>query len=271
VKIIDSNSFLIVRFILPPLEMKDYLDEMSDRFNTRSFIDLDPISIPHQFSSKEDIEISGFLTASISWGNRKAILKGAKNLMELLDHQPFDFVMNHQAKDLKRLDSFVYRTFNGVDLKQFILSLRHVYKYHQGMESIFTAGMKDEINPQKTIHHFRNVFFERNKSARTTKHVADPMAGSTAKRINMFLRWMVRQDKHGVDFGLWKNISPSQLSLPLDVHTGNVARKLGLVTRSQNDWKTVVEIDQVLRSFNSSDPIKYDFALFGLGAIEGMK
>lgn len=257
--------------ILPKGDMKDYLDEMADRYNTSSFIDDDPVSVPHQFSKKEDIEISGFLTATISWGNRKAILAGAHKMMQLLDHQPYDFVMNHDARDLRSLNHFVYRTFNGEDLKQFIRSLRHIYLNHHGLEKLFTEQMIGKVNGQHAIHHFRSCFFESNKSERTTKHVADPLSGSSAKRLNMFLRWMVRKDHRKVDFGIWKGISPSQLSLPLDVHTGNIARKLGLLQRKQNDWKAVEEIDDVLRGFDPQDPVKYDFALFGLGAIGGLK
>lgn len=244
---------------------------MADKYNTRSFIDADPVSIPHLYSRKEDIEIAGFLTASISWGNRKAILAGAQKMMEMMDHQPYDFVMNHDERELKSLNRFVYRTFNGEDLKQFIRSLRHIYQEHHGLEHVFSTYMKGELNAQSAIHHFRNCFFEKNKSERTTKHVADPMSGSSAKRLNMYLRWMVRRDKRKVDFGIWRHIQPSQLSLPLDVHTGNVARKLGLLQRRQNDWKAVEEIDMVLRSFDPVDPVKYDFALFGLGAIGRFK
>lgn len=260
-----------MNLILPKGDMKDYLDEMSDRYNNNSFIDDDPVSIPHLFTKKEDIEIAAFLTATISWGNRKAILKSAKRMMELMDHQPYDFVLHHDRHDLKSLQNFVYRTFNGDDLKQFIISLQHIYVAHQGLEVVFTDKMKNASNPQMAIHHFRTCFFESILSQRTTKHVADPLAGSSAKRLNMFLRWMVRRDKRGVDFGMWKHISPSQLSLPLDVHTGNIARKLGLLHRSQNDWKAVEAIDQVLREFDPNDPVKYDYALFGLGAIGGFK
>lgn len=248
-------------------ELKDFLDEKVVLYNQPTFIESDPIQVPHKFDKKEDIEISGFLTASIAWGNRKSIINNALKLMHLMDHAPFDFVINHKESDLKSLDSFVHRTFNSEDLKQFIKSLNHVYKEHGGMESVFSKYAEaDSI--QKSIHEFKNVFFEIPHLGRTKKHVSDPLKNSAAKRINMFLRWMVRKDNAGVDFGIWNTLSPSLLSCPLDVHSGNVARNLGLLKRKQNDAKALKELDDSLRALDPTDPVKYDFALFGLGVFE---
>jgi uncharacterized protein (TIGR02757 family) len=253
---------------LNPAELKSFLDEQVDRYNVRAFIELDPISIPHLFTKKEDIEIAGLLTATISWGNRKAIVTNAHRMMALFDHQPFDFVMNHSTSELKRMQSFVHRTFNAQDLKQFVISLRNIYLNAGGLETVFTKGMKGQSNTALAISDFKKEFFAEASSARTLKHVSDPMQGSSAKRLNMYLRWMVRKDNRGVDFGIWKNISPSCLSVPLDIHSGNTARKLGVLARKQNDWQAVVELDTALRNFDAQDPVKYDFALFGLGVME---
>ena len=248
-------------------ELKEFLDTKVDFYNSPKFIESDPIQIPHNFSLKEDIEISAFLTATISWGNRKSIINNANRMMSLLDKAPFDFVMNHRDQDLKKLLTFVHRTFNGADLIQFIKSLRHIYEHHDGLERLFLKHAKT-TSLQPAIHEFKSVFFEIEHLERTKKHISDPLKNSAAKRINMFLRWMVRDDKSGVDFGKWKTIDPSQLSCPLDVHSGNVARKLGLLKRKQNDAKAVLELDKSLRKMDSSDPVKYDFALFGLGVFE---
>ncbi|WP_178988846.1 TIGR02757 family protein [Winogradskyella schleiferi] len=249
-------------------ELKDFLDEKVNLYNHPKFIESDPIQIPHLFSKKEDIEIAGFLTATIAWGNRKSIIKNAHQMMDLLDHSPFDFVMQHQASDLERFEGFVHRTFNSDDFKQFVTSLRYVYQQHQGLEAVF-AKYAEQASLQQSIHQFKNVFFELPHLERTKKHVSDPLKNSAAKRINMFLRWMVRNDNNGVDFGIWESVSSSQLSCPLDVHSGNVARKLGLLKRKQNDGKALVELDQALRKLDPTDPVKYDFALFGLGVFEG--
>ncbi len=249
-------------------ELKEFLDEKFEQYNHPDFIESDPIQIPHQFNTKEDIEISAFLTATIAWGNRKSINANAKRMMQLLDHAPYDFIMGHQERDLEALLPFVHRTFNGDDFIQFILSLQHVYTHHGGLEEVF-AKHSEPHSTQKGIHEFKTLFFEMEHLARTEKHVSDPMKNSAAKRINMFLRWMVRDDVHGVDFGIWKKLSPAQLSCPLDVHSGNVARKLGLLKRTQNDGKAVAELDTALRKLDALDPVKYDFALFGLGVFEG--
>ena len=248
-------------------ELKDFLDTKVVQYNNPKFIESDPIQIPHLFSLKEDIEISAFLTATIAWGNRKMIIKNANKMMELLNHSPYDFIVNHQQKDLDTLEKFVHRTFNSIDFTYFIKALQHIYKNHNGLEAVFSA-YADATSTQTSIHHLKKVFFELEHPQRTQKHISDPLKGSAAKRINMFLRWMVRKDNAGVDFGIWKTLSPSSLSCPLDVHSGNVARVLGLLTRKQNDAKALAELDQNLRKLDANDPVKYDFALFGLGVFE---
>ena len=248
-------------------ELKVFLDEKVILYNNPSFIETDPIQIPHQFSIKEDIEIAGFLTATIAWGNRKMIINNANKLMDLLDNSPFDFIMNHEQSELKRFDNFVHRTFNTIDIIHFLKALQHIYQNYNGLEN--TLSIKDNSKTyQKSISYFKQLFFEIPHQLRTQKHISDPLRGSAAKRINMFLRWMVRNDSCGVDFGIWKTHNPANLSCPLDVHSGNVARKLGLLTRKQNDWKALKELDQNLRNLDKRDPSKYDFALFGLGVFE---
>ena len=248
-------------------ELKEFLDEKVTLYNNPKFIESDPIQIPHLFSKKEDIEIAAFLAATISWGNRTMIIKNSYKMMELLDNSPHDFIINHQEKDLDSFDSFVHRTFNSIDFKQFIKSLQHIYKNHQGLEN--ALRIKDGTkNYQTAIHNFKKLFFEVDHQQRTQKHVSDPLKNSAAKRINMFLRWMVRNDKAGVDFGIWQTHNPAFLSCPLDVHSGNVARKLKILTRKQNDWKALAELDKSLRNLDKNDPVKYDFALFGLGVFE---
>ncbi|HWS60643.1 MAG TPA: TIGR02757 family protein [Flavobacterium sp.] len=249
-------------------ELKSFLDEKVLQYNTLDFIESDPVQIPHLFSQKEDIEIAGFLSATIAWGNRKMIIKNALKMMDLMGNSPYDFVMSHTEDDLERLDIFVHRTFNGHDFASFIRSLQHIYKNHNGLEAVF-AKHQESNSMQKSISEFKKVFFEIEHQSRTQKHISDPMNGSAAKRINMYLRWMCRQDNKGVDLGIWKSISPSLLSCPLDVHSGNVARKLSLLTRKQNDGKALAELDLKLRELDPNDPVKYDFALFGLGVFEG--
>jgi len=248
-------------------ELKEFLDEKVIQYNNPRFIESDPIQIPHQFSLKEDIEISGFLTATIAWGNRKMIIRNANRMMELMGSSPYDFVMNHKEHHLEEFEGFVHRTFNEIDFTFFVKSLKNIYTNYGGLESIFSQFSGDKTY-KRTIHQFKKTFFEIGHQQRTTKHVSDPMKGSASKRINMFLRWMVRNDNCGVDFGIWKHTPMSKLSCPLDVHSGNVARKLGLLTRKQNDWKALEELDSSLRKIDSNDPVKYDFALFGLGVFE---
>jgi uncharacterized protein (TIGR02757 family) len=249
-------------------ELKEFLDEKVNLYNNPNFIETDPIQIPHQFSIKEDIEIAGFLTATIAWGNRKMIITNAKRMMELMGNSPYDFVINHKDYQLEALEPFVHRTFNSIDFKTFIIGLQNIYVNHGGLETVF-ANHQQPNSMQIAIAEFKKVFFEVPHLQRTTKHISDPLHGSAAKRINMFLRWMVREDNKGVDLGIWKNISTAALSCPLDVHSGNVARKLGLLARNQNDSKALAELDTNLRLLDANDPVKYDFALFGLGVFEG--
>jgi uncharacterized protein (TIGR02757 family) len=245
--------------------LKEFLDEKFNKYNCHNFIESDPVSIPHKFSKKEDIEIAGFLAATIAWGNRKAILKSANRLIAWMDFAPYDFVVNHSQKELNVFNKFVYRTFNGIDCVYFLKSLQNIYKNLNGIESVFNQGYKQNYSVKDAIIFFWNIFFALRHEKRTQKHLANPQKGSAAKRINMYLRWMVRNDNKGVDFGIWKQISPADLMMPVDVHSGNIARELGLLTRKSNDWKAVEELTGNLRLFDSTDPVKYDFALFGLG------
>lgn len=247
-------------------ELKKFLDEKVLQYNHPKFVTSDPIQIPHSFSKKEDIEISAFLSSTIAWGNRTMIIKNAKRMMEIMDHDPHNFIINHTEKDLSNIE-FVHRTFNAIDFAYFIKALQNIYKEHNGLESVLLPA-KEEMNYQNAIANFKTLFFELDHPSRTEKHISNPLKNSAAKRINMFLRWMVRDDNSGVDFGIWKTHSSAKLSCPLDVHTGNVARKLKLLTRKQNDWKALEQLDTALRSFDPSDPVKYDFALFGLGVFE---
>lgn len=250
-------------------EIKEFLDEKVDYYNRISFIDSDPVQIPHKYTKKGDIEIAGFLAATIAWGNRKMILRNANRMMELLDDSPYDYILNAGDEEFDVMESFVHRTFNSIDLVYFLKALRNIYRNRGGLEAIFSQYMTRN-SMQPAIHEFHKIFFELPHEKRTERHVSDPFKGSAAKKINMFLRWMVRKDNRGVDFGIWNTVSPAVLSCPLDVHSGNVARTLGLLTRKQNDARAVAELDAVLRSFDNMDPVKYDFALFGLGIFEGL-
>ena len=250
-----------------PQKIKEFLDEKVVQYNNPRFVESDPVAIPHRYERKEDIEISGFLAATIAWGNRKMIVQNGLWMMDLMGNSPYDFVMSHREEDLYLLEGFVHRTFNHTDLVYFIKALKNIYLNKGGLEAVF-AGSVTETSTQPAISKFKELFFSLPYPERTTKHVSDQANGSAAKRINMFLRWMVRNDGCGVDFGLWKSISPSQLSCPLDLHSGNVARKLGLLTRTQNDAKALAELDFNLRQMDRMDPVKYDFALFGLGIFE---
>ena len=249
-------------------QIKQLLDNRILKYNRFDFIDTDPIQIPHRFAIKEDIEIAGFLTATISWGQRKSIINNANRLMELLDNSPYQFIIEADNADWKRVERFVHRTFNGGDCLFFLDSLKNIYLHHAGLENVFFTGYQYENSIFSGLKHFRKVFLSIPHEKHPTKHISDVSANSAAKRLNMFLRWMIRNDDNGVDFGLWKKIPPSALMLPLDVHTGNVARGLGILNRKQNDWKAVEEITSLLRSFDATDPIKYDYALFGIGVFE---
>ena len=250
------------------LDLQSFLDEKAYYYNQPVFIETDPLQIPHQFSLKEDIEIAGLLSATIAWGNRKMIIQNAQRMMNLMGNSPYDFVRSHTDDQLKPLENFVHRTFNGVDFICFIKGLQHIYTNCGGLEAVFAQHQQDNYL-HHSIHAFKNKLFEVPHATRSHKHVADPLAGSAAKRLHLFLRWMVRNDHKGVDFGIWKSIPSSSLSCPLDVHSGKVARKLGLLTRTQNDFKAVQELDGNLRKLDPLDPVKYDFALFGLGVFEG--
>lgn len=248
-------------------DLKNFLDEKVEKFNQLSFIETDPIQVPRNFSQKENIEIAAFLTASIAWGNRQAIIKNAQRLMNLMDNQPYDFILNASLSDQKKLKSFVHRTFNGSDCIYFIQALKNIYQNYGGLQTVFETGYQHDNSIKTALIYFYSVFFEL-PGERTRKHVSNVEKGASAKRLNMFLRWMVRKDFKNVDFGIWDGIPASKLMLPLDVHTGNVARKLGLLQRKSNDWKAVEEVTSSLRKFDAGDPVKYDFALFGLGAFE---
>lgn len=247
-------------------ELTDFLNEKAELYETLKFIESDPIQIPHLFSKKEDIEIAGFLAATIAWGQRPTIIKNATFLVEQMDMAPHDFIQNFTEDDLEAFSNFKHRTFNFDDLKTFFFSLQNIYKSHGGLESAFAQNPE---NMAENISLFKKMFFEINHLQRTQKHVSDPLKGSAAKRLNMYLRWMVRSSAKGVDFGIWTKIKPQHLYLPLDVHTGNVSKKLGILKRKQNDWKALEEIMSTLRKLDRTDPVKYDFALFGLGVFEG--
>ncbi|MBU4538305.1 MAG: TIGR02757 family protein [Weeksellaceae bacterium] len=245
-------------------ELKTFLDEKADFYNNPEFIENDPIQIPHRFSLKQDIEIAGFLAATISWGNRKSIINDAEKMMDFMGNSPYDFVKHVSEKDLTILEGkSIHRTFNGEDFREFILNLKRIYPENDSMENLFLIK-ENEVNFYHSLERFRQIFIGENVH-RSRKHVSSTYKNSSAKRLMMFLRWMVRKDRKGVDFGIWENINQKHLSIPLDVHTGNISRKLNIIQRKQNDWKTVEEMDLMLRKFNAEDPAKYDFALFGLG------
>lgn len=249
-------------------EIKALLEEKSALYNQPAFIETDPIQIPKQFTRKENIEIAAFLAATLAWGQRPTIVKNATKLMSFMDWAPLEFLIHSTEKDLAVFDGFKHRTFNGEDGRFFIRSLKNIYRNHGGLEPVFNSGYNKDGKIKSALSNFHKVFFETKGLQRSRKHVSNVGTGSAAKRLNMFLRWMVRHDKNGVDFGLWKEIPMGSLMLPLDVHTGNISRKLGILTRKQNDWKAVEEVTSILREFDSGDPVKYDFALFGLGAFE---
>jgi uncharacterized protein (TIGR02757 family) len=248
--------------------LKDFLDEKVFTFNRPSFIENDPVSIPHRYSKKEDIEISGLFAAVLAWGQRKTIIRKCEELMERMDHAPHDFILNHSERELKKFLDFKHRTFNSTDTLYFIESLRSLYKQDDSLEHAFFTSVTDR-NVEKGLIQFHDLFFQLpDHPHRTKKHLPTPARKSTCKRINMYLRWMVRKDNNGVDFGLWTKISPAQLICPCDVHVDRVARKLKLIKRKQTDWQTALELTENLRRLDPNDPVKYDFALFGLGIEE---
>ncbi|MCW3124623.1 MAG: hypothetical protein JWO03_281 [Bacteroidetes bacterium] len=245
----------------------DLLEQKYKEYNKPFFIDNDPVQIPHRFSKKQDIEIAGFIAATLSWGQRVTIVKNTNRILEWMDESPHDFILNHKDKDLKRFLGFVHRTFNDTDLLYFIEFFRWFYSGHDSLEEAFTRSLtKKAPHIESALVGFQEIFFSlEDHPLRTKKHVPSPIRKSTCKRLNMYLRWMVRKDKAGVDFGIWKNIKPAQLLMPLDVHVDRHARRLGLITRKQSDWQTVLELTDNLRGFDPNDPVKYDFALFGMG------
>jgi uncharacterized protein (TIGR02757 family) len=249
-------------------EIKAFLEEKYLQYNNPSFIECDPISIPHSFSESRDREISGFLTAAIAWGRRDLILRSSRIMLELMENSPYEFIMSANDNELLRFARFVHRTFNGTDCIYFIKGLRNIYSSFGSMEDVILQGMKDSGSVKEGLSHLRSIFFSLPHAIRNEKHFADVKGGAAGKRLNMFLRWMVRKDNYGVDFGIWKKVDPALLYIPLDLHSGNTARRLGLLSRKMNDWKAVEELTGILKEFDPADPVKYDFALFGLGVNE---
>lgn len=250
-------------------QLKDFLDAKAAYYNQPAFVAGDPISIPHRYSLLQDIEIAGLFAAILAWGNRTTIINKCTELMQLFDNSPYDFILNHQAKDRMRLMGFKHRTFNGLDLMYFVEFLQHYYSNVTSLEFAFSGHMDEtDIDTEKALTGFHNMFFTLEHPDRTRKHVSSPEGNSACKRLNMFLRWMVRNDENGVDFGLWKYISPSQLICPMDVHVSRVAARLGLIEKAEANWRTAQDLTAMLRKLDPADPVKYDFALFGLGVIE---
>ncbi|MCB0629956.1 MAG: TIGR02757 family protein [Lewinella sp.] len=250
-------------------DLKTYLDEVVNHYNCPDFIEADPISIPHQFSRLQDIEIMGFWVAMLAWGQRVTIINKANELIQLMDGAPYEFITQHEEKDRERFAPFKHRTFQYTDTLYFLEFFQQYYRRHNTLEDAFSQHLSPlDETVEKAIAGFHDLFFDlEHAPQRTRKHIATPARNSTCKRLNMFLRWMVRQDDRGVDFGLWKKISPRQLLMPLDVHVDRVARKHGLIERRQTDWRTVLELTEKLRAFDPEDPVKYDFALFGMGVL----
>ncbi len=244
-------------------QLKNFLDEKVEFYNRPNFLENDPIQIPHQFTLLQDVEIAAFLTATIAWGNRKSILKSANQIMNYIDFSPYDFIMSFNENDTKHWKKSIHRTFNSDDLRYFCFALKQLYSKEKSLENYFLIN-DNEPNPFEAITRFRKIFFSLEHERRTQKHIANPKKNASCKRLNMMLRWLVRNDSCGVDFGIWKKIPMEKLSCPLDVHSGNTARKLNLLFRKQNDKKAVEELDNLLRKLDAKDPVKYDFALFGL-------
>jgi len=248
-------------------ELYEILEEYYHIFNNREFIEDDPITVPHFFEKPEDIEISGFLTAVLSWGQRSVIIRNSFSLVRSMPGGPLNFILDAEKEDFERFRDFKHRTFNGKDCAFFLASLQNIYRNHNGLKQVFYTGFNITNSIPGALMYFRSVFFETAHELRSMKHIPNVDKGAAAKRMNMFLRWMVRKDDRGVDFGIWEEIPASALYVPLDVHSGRVARDLGLLKRKQNDWSAVEELTTNLRLFDADDPVKYDYALFGLGAI----
>lgn len=251
-------------------DIKAFLDQCVEQYNTPDFIADDPISIPHRFTKLQDIEIMGFWTAMLAWGQRKTIINNANRLIELMDGAPHDFIINHIESDRERFLGFKHRTFQPTDTLYFLAFFQNYYQQHDSLEDAFARFMPSSAETvEPALLGFHELFFSLpNAPARTRKHIATPARKSSCKRLNMFLRWMVRQDAPGVDFGLWQRVRPAQLLMPLDVHVDRIARRLGLLARKQTDWQAVLELTETLRRYDPEDPVKYDFALFGLGVLE---
>jgi uncharacterized protein (TIGR02757 family) len=252
-------------------DLKGFLDEKVEKFNQPAFITYDPVSIPHQFSRKQDIEIAGLFAAVLAWGQRVTIINKCRELMAWMEHDPYRFILNHQEKDLKPFEAFRHRTFNGTDALYFIQALKFIYGKHTSLEDAFMVHAPEETVEQGIVRFHQLFFSLDDHPKRTKKHLSTPERKSTCKRINMYLRWMVRRDDRGVDFGLWRKIAPAQLVCPCDLHVDRVARMLKLIRRKQTDWLTALELTANLRKLDPVDPVKYDFALFGLGIEEGWK
>lgn len=253
-----------------PLALKDFLDKKLNEYNRPGFIKEDPISIPHLFTKKQDIEIAGLFSALFAWGNRTTIINKSRELMYLMDNAPYDFCINHQERDLKRMLGFKHRTFTATDILYFITFLQQHFLQYRSLETAFSRWMlPGDMTIENGLNGFYRYFFSLEDAPdRTRKHIATPQKKSTCKRLNMFLRWMVRKDNTGVDFGIWEQITPAQLICPIDLHVARVGRRFGLLTRSSLDWEAALELTAYLRTLDSTDPVKYDFALFGLGAID---
>jgi uncharacterized protein (TIGR02757 family) len=251
-------------------QLKEFLDSKVKEYDTPAFIKDDPICIPHSFTKKQDIEIAALFAAIFAWGNRTIIIKKTKELLQRMDNAPYDFILQHTDHDLENLLGFKHRTFNDTDLLYFVHFLNHHYLSSESLETAFTAGMQPgDTTTENALNHFFTYFFSlEDAPARTKKHIASPAKKSTCKRLNMFLRWMVRNDKKGVDFGIWKKLSPSRLVCPIDVHVARVAYRFNLLQRNQIDWTAGIELTDNLRKLDATDPVKYDFALFGLGVME---
>jgi uncharacterized protein (TIGR02757 family) len=250
-------------------QIKKILDAKVHQYNNVSFIANDPIAVPHRFTQKQDIEIAGFFAAILAWGHRTSIINNTNRIMHWMDDAPHHFILHHQSQDVKKMLGFAHRTFNTTDLLYTIQFLQHHYSHHQSLESAFATQLSTNSNVENVLIYFRNYFFSLPDAPdRTTKHIATPLKKSACKRLNMFLRWMVRKDNCGVDFGLWKSIKPAQLICPLDVHVGNVAHRLGLLPNAKSNWANAVALTNMLKLFDAQDPVKYDYALFSLGVIE---
>jgi len=251
-------------------KLLQFLNNKVEEYNRTSFIQDDPICIPHEFSKKQDIEIAAFFAAIFAWGNRTTIINKSKELMLMMDNAPYDFINNHKITDLKKLIEFKHRTFNATDLLYFIAFLKFHYSQNESLETAFIRSMKPtDKSTEKALNGFYYYFFSlEDAPPRTHKHIASPAKNSTCKRLSMFLRWMVRSDMRGVDFGIWKHISPAQLVCPIDVHVARVARRLNMLQRTQTDWLAALELTAYLKKFDKHDPVKYDYALFALGAVE---